>query len=130
MKILFICHRLPYRPDHGGRIRAFNMIRHLSRRHRVVVACLASSADELHQGQGLRDHGVELIAELLPPALRWRQACAVLPTTLPSSAAYFWSAQLRRRIDETAARASFDVVIVHCAFMGRYADQIPSRLRV
>ena len=29
MKILFLCHRLPYPPQRGGKIRPFNMIRHL-----------------------------------------------------------------------------------------------------
>ncbi len=32
MKILYVCHRFPYPPKRGGKIRPFNMIRHLSRR--------------------------------------------------------------------------------------------------
>ena len=30
MKILYLCHRFPYPPKRGGKIRPFNMIRHLS----------------------------------------------------------------------------------------------------
>ena len=29
MKILYVCHRFPFPPKRGGKIRPFNMIRHL-----------------------------------------------------------------------------------------------------
>ena len=47
MKILFVCHRLPYPPNRGGKIRPFNMIRHLGQKHSVTVASLAFTEDEL-----------------------------------------------------------------------------------
>ena len=34
MKILYVCHRFPFPPKRGGKIRPFNMIRHLSARPR------------------------------------------------------------------------------------------------
>src|SRR3546814_2047345 len=43
MRILFVCHRFPYPPARGGKIRPVNMIRHLARKHEVVVASLARS---------------------------------------------------------------------------------------
>jgi sugar transferase (PEP-CTERM/EpsH1 system associated) len=129
MRILFICHRLPHPPNRGGKIRPYHMIRHLSGRHRVTVASLAASDEELREGEGLLRLGVEVIAELLPPATRWRHAVAALPTTTPSSAAYFWSPALRRRILD-AAGTGFDVVMVHCAFVGPYAARVPARLRI
>jgi sugar transferase (PEP-CTERM/EpsH1 system associated) len=38
---LYLVHRLPYPPDKGDRIRAYHVIRHLSRRAHVYLACLA-----------------------------------------------------------------------------------------
>ena len=61
MKILFLCHRLPYPPKRGGKIRPFNMIRHLSRRHEVTVATLAAlRAAELAEGRELSRYCHEL----------------------------------------------------------------------
>ena len=34
-ELLFLCHRLPYPPDKGDKIRAWHMLRHLAQRHRV-----------------------------------------------------------------------------------------------
>ena len=46
MRILYICHRFPFPPRRGGKIRPFNMIRHLAKNHDVTVASLARSDEE------------------------------------------------------------------------------------
>lgn len=130
MKILFICHRLPYPPNRGGKIRPFNMIRHLSQNHDVTVASLAQTKQEFDEGTPLRDFCREVIAEVEPSATRWRRAALALLTPTPSSCAYFSSPRLRERIIESARRHKFDLVWVHCAFMGRYADGLDSRMRI
>jgi hypothetical protein len=44
MNILYVCHRFPYPPKRGGKIRPFNMIRHLTASgHQVTVCSLARS---------------------------------------------------------------------------------------
>ena len=44
LKILFLCHRVPYPPDKGEKIRAFHLIRGLARRHKVHLLTLADGA--------------------------------------------------------------------------------------
>ena len=39
--LLFLSHRLPYPPDKGEKIRAWHILRHLSRSHRIHLGCLA-----------------------------------------------------------------------------------------
>ena len=57
MRILFICHRVPFPPKRGGKIRPFNIIRHFtSRGHRVTVASLARNAQEREEARGLEQH--------------------------------------------------------------------------
>ena len=39
MKVLYVCHRFPFPPKRGGKIRPFNMILHLHEQgHEVTVA--------------------------------------------------------------------------------------------
>jgi polysaccharide biosynthesis protein PslH len=130
MKILFICHRFPYPPNRGGKIRPFQMIRHLGRKHSVTVASLAHSEQELQEGTELSRHCDEVIAEVVASTARWSHAVAALPTARPSSSAYFWSSRLRQRILEAASRIKPDVVWVHCAFMAQYAQGIAAPLRI
>jgi hypothetical protein len=55
MKILYLCHRFPYPPRRGGKIRPFNMIRHLGRRHHVTVASLVRAPQEAAEAAGIAD---------------------------------------------------------------------------
>jgi sugar transferase (PEP-CTERM/EpsH1 system associated) len=130
MKILFACHRFPFPPNRGGKIRPFNMIRHLSQKHEVFVASLAHTQQELDEGAGLSEYCAEIYAEVVPEKLRWLQAVRALPSTTPSSVAYFSSSRLRERVKAAARRVSFDTVIVHCAFAAQYVLQIPAAFRL
>jgi len=50
MKVLFVCHRVPFPPKRGGKIRPFNIIRHLHEQgHEVTVASLARSQAEVDE---------------------------------------------------------------------------------
>ncbi len=130
MRILFICHRFPFPPNRGGKIRPFQMIRHLSQRHEVTVASLAFTQEELDAGAGLREHCSKIIAEILPNSSRWAQAVTALAGSTPSSVAYFRSNRLRARIEAAWQKKKFDAVMVHCAFVAQYTLGLTGGLRI
>ena len=130
MKILFACHRFPFPPNRGGKIRPFNIIRHLSQKHDVIVASVAHTQEELEEGGGLKEYCAEIYAEVVPEKARWLQAVKALPTATPSSVAYFASSRLCQRINEAARRISFDIVMVHCAFAAQYCLGVSAKFRL
>jgi sugar transferase (PEP-CTERM/EpsH1 system associated) len=130
MRILFVCHRLPFPPNRGGKIRPFHMIQHLGDKHSVVVASLAHTEEELRDGQALAEHCEQVIAEVLPSGTRWIQAGRALLSSTPSSVAYFWSQQLAARIQKAWQTTPFDAIFVHCAFMAQYVRGLRCELRV
>jgi sugar transferase (PEP-CTERM/EpsH1 system associated) len=130
MKILFACHRFPFPPNRGGKIRPFNMIRHLSQKHEVFVASLAHTQQELNDGAGLREYCADIYAEVVPEHVRRLQAARALMTVTPSSVAYFRSWRLGRRIEDVIRNIFFDAVIVHCAFAAQYVVEVPAKFRL
>ena len=120
MKILFVCHRFPFPPQRGGKIRPFNVIRHLSRSHEVTVASPTRSAAELEAGAGLANHCERIITDRITAPAALARMIAWLPSPAPSSMAYFHSPGLARQIDAELARTRFDLIFVHCAFMAPY----------
>jgi sugar transferase (PEP-CTERM/EpsH1 system associated) len=120
MKILYVCHRVPFPPKRGGKIRPFNMISHLARSHEVTVASLARSPEEAKESEGLRDHCHEvLLGQVTLPGALLRMALAA-PTRRPFSMGYFYSPHLRSQIDEKLRRESFDLIFVHCSSVAQY----------
>lgn len=120
MKVLFACHRFPFPPARGGKIRPFNIIRHLGGYADVTVASLWRSEEERRAGEGLAAHCKEIIAEpITPAAAAWRMV-ARLPTRQPSSFGNFWSPALARRIRAELATGRYDLVFVHCSSVAPY----------
>jgi sugar transferase (PEP-CTERM/EpsH1 system associated) len=120
VKALFVCHRLPYPPKRGGKIRPFNIISHLSKRHEVTVCSIARSAEEEAEGQGLRQHCARLVVGRVSDPLQAVRMVARLPTPTPSSMGWFYSRELAHRIDDMLATETFDLVFVHCSSVAQY----------
>jgi sugar transferase (PEP-CTERM/EpsH1 system associated) len=131
MKILVACHRVPYPPKRGGKIRPFNIIRHLSERgHRVTVASLARSAQEADEARDLSQHCAQTLVEVIPGPLAWARMVARLPTAAPSSFGYFHSPRLARRVAAELASGSYDLVLVHCSSAAPYVLRERRALKV
>jgi sugar transferase (PEP-CTERM/EpsH1 system associated) len=124
MKILYVCHRFPYPPKRGGKIRPYNMIRHLARRHEVHVASLARSQEEATEGEGLRDFCARYEMSVVSAPLQIARMLLRLPTLAPSSFGYFRSSQLARRIRDALAHESFDLIFVHCSSVAPYVERV------
>ena len=115
MKILFVCHRFPYPPNEGGKIRSFNMIAHLHQNHDVTVASLTESRAEREAVDGMRPFCSQYIVEHIFKPLAWLKAILNLFSTVPSSMGYFHSRKLRRRIQRLLKEKPFDLIVVHCS---------------
>lgn len=123
MKILFVCHRVPYPPKRGGKIRPFNIIRHFTERgHQVTVASLARTSDELREASGLKQYCAGLLVEVIPGWIAWLKMILWMATTKPSSFAYFYSRKLKSRIANELSHGNFDLVFVHCSSMASYVE--------
>ena len=120
MRILFLCHRFPYPPNSGGNIRSFNMIRHLSRNHTVVVAALTRNVAERQAIGDLERHCAAVISAPMGRAAAWLKMLLSVPTPRPSSFGYFASQSLARRLRSLWSEQHFDLVVVHSSSVGPY----------
>jgi polysaccharide biosynthesis protein PslH len=123
MKILYVCHRFPFPPKRGGKIRPFNMIRHLHASHDVTVASLARSRAEAEEGRGIAQYCSRYEVALVSGPLQTARMIARLPTPVPSSFGYFHSPALARRIGHLLRTTAFDVIFVHCSSVAHYVSR-------
>lgn len=124
MKILYVCHRFPFPPKRGGKIRPFNMIRHLSQRHEVTVCSLARSEAEAEEGRGIAPHCARFEMAVVSDPVQTLRMVARLPTPVPSSMGYFYSPELARKVDDLLARERFDLIFVHCSSVAQYVERV------
>ena len=120
MKILFVCHRFPYPPNEGGKIRAFNMIAHLHKNHEVTVASLVESKVEQSEIEGIKPYCHAFVAQPMNKAVAWLKAIFCLITLIPSSMGYFHSWALGRKIKSLLRENQFDLIVVHCSSVAHF----------
>ena len=136
MRVLFVCHRVPFPPKRGGKIRPFNIIRHLHEQgHEVTVASLARSQAELDEAEGLAQHCSHRLIEVVDDRVAWPRMVGWLPTTRPSSFGYFHSPALRRGLSpfsqsENGDCPHFDLIFVHCSSVAPYVRDIPATVKI
>jgi sugar transferase (PEP-CTERM/EpsH1 system associated) len=123
LRILYLCHRVPYPPDKGEKIRAFNQIRALAGRHKVSLLALCDGPVPDLAPLEVMCERVEVFP-LSRPASYLRAAMGALRPR-PLSLSFFESKELAARVRELARREHFDVAVVYCSSMAPYAALAP-----
>lgn len=124
MKILFVCHRFPYPPKRGGKIRPFNIIRHLAENHEVTVASLARSSQEAKEGEGLSKYCIEYKVAIISPLMGMIGMLKSLFRGRPLSMGYFYSETLKKQILKELSTVPFDLIFVHCSSVAQYVEDV------
>jgi len=120
VNILYLCHRFPYPPKRGGKIRPFNMIRHFAREHAVTVCSLARSAAEAEEARGIAPNCARFFVHEVTDVVQAARMVARLPTPAPSSPGFFYSTAMARRVRALLASERFDLIFVHCSSVAPY----------
>jgi sugar transferase (PEP-CTERM/EpsH1 system associated) len=124
VRILYVCHRFPYPPKRGGKIRPFNMIRHLAQTHEVVVCSLSRSDAETREAQGIAPHCAEFHLAQVDNRIQSLRMVATLPTPITASTSFFHSPELKRTIDRLLSERAFDLIFVHCSSVAHYVQHV------
>ncbi len=123
MNILYLCHRIPYPPDKGDKIRSFHQIEYLSRGHRVHVGCLIDAEEDRAHVEGLMPYCASLDAAWRGPWGARLRALGALVGRESLSVAAFRSRDLRSRIERLMRSEPIDVAIIYCSVMAQYLPE-------
>ena len=128
MRILYLCHRIPYPPNKGEKIRAFHQLRSMATRHEVDLFTLADQPEDVAHQEALRQYCRQVTVSSINPRLARLGSLPYLLTRTPLTVPYFHSAELHREVRKALAQRSYDRVFVYCSAMFQYVetiDQIP-----
>lgn len=119
--ILFLCHRIPFPPDKGDKIRSWNILRHLARRHRVHLGCFIDDPrDHAHREHLRAVAGGEChFAELSPSIGKLRALPALLKGTA-LTLDYYRDSGLQHWADGLLARRRPDAALAFSSAMAPY----------
>ena len=130
MRILFLTTRLPYPPNRGDRLRAYNFIKSLSSQHQIHLISFISNEKEKENIEPLKSfcQDIQVITQsklqsILSVALNiWRP--------LPLQALYYRSSQMQSLVKEKLSKLSFDLIFVHLFRMAPFVENLQHTYRV
>ena len=120
MKILFITHRIPYPPNKGEKVRAFNIIRHISAHHDVYLASLYDDNNDSQYMSELKKFCREVYLFRLNPSIAKVKAALCLLLGIPATVGYFNSRKMKIKIDKLLASQKFNLIFAYSSSMAQY----------
>lgn len=128
--LLFLAHRIPYPPDKGEKIRAWNVFRHLARDYRIHLGCFMDDpADRQHLGV-LRQHCADMLCLSINPRVQRIKSLLRMRQGQPLSPGYFHHRHLQRWVDAKLASGTMDRIYVFSSAMAAYVSHASGRHRV
>jgi sugar transferase (PEP-CTERM/EpsH1 system associated) len=119
--VLFLTHRTPFPPDKGDRIRTYNVLKFLSTRADVHLACLADEPVSSEQNEGMRQLASRVGAVPIGTS-RWIGALASLATGGTVSQGAFRSGRLTDLLRSWAREVRYDACLVSASSLVPYMD--------
>ncbi|MEZ6085521.1 MAG: hypothetical protein R3E58_16635 [Phycisphaerae bacterium] len=130
MKLLYICHRFPYPPNKGCKIRAFHTIEHLAKHHDVWCATFVDDPADMQYVPAMKEFCREVVAiplDRLRATVRGAFDMAIDETLTEG---FYRSRAMRDAICELTSRVKFDGVVVFSSSMGQYARSIDAGIKI
>lgn len=126
MRILALVHRVPYPPNKGEKIRAYNELRFLAEQgHTVDLATFADVEEDTRWTDELLKLCRQVAVVRIDRRLSRARSVLALPRSLPLSVGYFESFRLRRIVRHWTARRAYDVAFCYSSPMAEYVRELP-----
>ncbi|WP_022668874.1 TIGR03087 family PEP-CTERM/XrtA system glycosyltransferase [Desulfospira joergensenii] len=119
-KILYLCHRIPYPPNKGDKIRSFNEIKFLSKDHTIDLISLADDPNDLKYVQDLKKYCRKVKVFLLNKKVAKIKGILSLLYGKSISQGYFYQKNFQKRVDKWSDFEQYDAFICFSSPMAEY----------
>lgn len=118
--LLFLCHRIPYPPNKGDKIRSFHLLEFLAARYRIHLGAFVDDPEDWdHRGE-LESLCEQVHLEPLDPRRARVRSLTGLFTGEPLSCTYYRSARMARWVREALAKAPIERAVVYSSAMAQF----------
>lgn len=123
--LLMICHRIPYPPNKGDKIRSFHVLDHLARHLTVHLAFLVDQRADLEHLPALTRYSETLAYDVIRPPIKRLLSASALVSRQPLSVPYFYSRYLQRAVDRMLGAYPIDAVFCSSSPTAEYLFRSP-----
>jgi len=119
--LLFLCHRIPYPPNKGDKIRSFHLLRALSARYHVHLGAFVDDPDDRRYEQDVAQYCQSCRLLPLSGAVGRLRSLSGFLTGEALSLPYYRDRRMRRWVEEVWERCPVSRIVVFSSAMAQYA---------
>lgn len=127
-EILFLCHRIPFPPDRGDKIRSFNLLRKLTEIAPVHVGCFADDERDMSFKPALQEIAATQRV-IRRSGSRVAGGLRGLAKGQPLLISLFESSDMRKWVLQVLAERRIQAVVAYSAQMAHFVPALPAKTR-
>lgn len=122
-ELLFLCHRLPYPPDKGDKIRSYHVLRHLAERYRVHLGTFVDNPEDWKHVPAVKALCAETCIRPLTPRLARIRSLTALGRSAPLTAAYYRDGVMKRWVQRVIGNGKVKIALAYSSGMAPFLMQ-------
>jgi sugar transferase (PEP-CTERM/EpsH1 system associated) len=111
--VLFLCHRLPWPPSKGDKIRSYHVLRRLAQHYRVYLGAFVDDAADWPYQAAVQELCAEVCIRPLTPWQTRRRALVSLARGEPLTVGVYRDGVLRRWVEDLLAQRKVDLAVCY-----------------
>ena len=120
--LLYLCHRIPYPPNKGDKIRSFNQLVYLAKHYDIYLGCFADDPADMVYTKELSDYVKGLIVLPLDKRKATMRGLTAFTSGKPISLPYYFDPRMEHWVSNTISTFKIRHVLVFSSSMAQYAD--------
>lgn len=125
MEILYLTSRFPFPPIGGDKLRFFNILKYLSKNHKISIVCFSDEKIKPDLILPYRNYFTEIDVVFLPRIRSYINCILGLLKGQPLQISYYKSKRMMELIITKTKQKKIDLIIVHLIRMADYVKDLP-----
>ena len=121
--LLFLCHRIPFPPNKGDKIRSFNILKKLSERYEVHLGCFIDDPFDKQYVSGLQKYSASIFHLDQHKTLSKIKGLTGFLTNKPITLPYYFDKRMQQWTHRVIAQHKICKVFVYSSSMAQYVQE-------
>ncbi len=121
-QLLFLCHRIPYPPNKGDKIRSYHLLQYLCKHYDVHLGCFVDDEEDIPYIGFIEEMCCSSLCLALNTTYQKVMSLTGLLTHQPLTLPYYLNDQLRRWVRQQVDSHDIERCVVFSSSMGQYLE--------
>jgi sugar transferase (PEP-CTERM/EpsH1 system associated) len=128
--LLYLCHRIPFPPNKGDKIRSFHILKELAKHYSISLGAFIDDENDIQYIDELKKYCVDVFTIVLNPKLQRLRSLKGLLSRRALSVEFYDDPSFRDWVRRTSIQITPSAVFIYSSTMAQYLDVIKAGPRL